>query len=805
MSHDRGAPSPVFFLFAHGGLPVLFCCFTLGLLLAPFFSPWPLLPPLLLFLGLFWLTILSRTASGFWFLPLLFLLFGTALYHLHLQPPRSPRHISVFADSGIITLQGTVFNTQPREGQGCFLDVDVKTVFRNGSAGPSEGRMRLFIEEALLPPAPGDRIRFSAKLKRPRPFGTPGEFNYPRYLAARGIFITAFLENTKDLVRFSSEKGPGLRSRIARFRQETGRRIDRTVNPETAPLVRALVIGDGGSISGEQRELLARAGISHLFAISGLHLGLVALLLFSLFRFLYGFSEKLLLFQPPGRFLPLALLPLLWLYLQLAGNPLSARRAFLMAALAALLLTLARRTPPLRILLAVAFAMLCWSPLSLFEASFQLSFAGLGGILIFLPRWQKYLQQLPRLLLWPAGTAAATLAATITTLPLVLLHFHLLAPAGLLTNLVCVPLIGFGAVPAGLAGLAVGPLLPEAGAVLFKVCEWMTALAWNLCRHSIDVPILSGQVVYPAPWMLGILSCIVIALILPFEPRFRPARVLLLGTMAVLFVIPFSAGGEMTLTALSVGQGDSLLLTRPDGSHYLIDGGGFSRGTFDTGARLVGPALGRLGIRSLDAVILTHDHPDHRRGLVHILEHFPVKSFWCAEQPERLDPELLTPLQERNIPVKTFPPGWTFPEETKETATLGVFVPDQPPDRLNDRSLVLYARHGEDGVLLTGDLEKAGVEELLRKTPDLPISLLKLPHHGSRHSLPWLLTERFEPRLVFASQGYGNPYGLPHPEVVAALQRQNLTLLRTDCDGTLRFHSRGSGWRCKRWCNGLFH
>ncbi len=121
-------------------------------------------------------------------------------------------------------------------------------------------------------------------------------------------------------------------------------------------------------------------------------------------------------------------------------------------------------------------------------------------------------------------------------------------------------------------------------------------------------------------------------------------------------------------------------------------------------------------MRRLEAVILSHDHPDHRLGLLHVLAHLPVGAFWTAVAPEELNPDLLEVLQRRQIPIRVFPPGWTVLQEPARQG-LSLFVPPQRPDDLNDSSLVVRAACGHDAVLLTGDLEQAGVARLLTATP----------------------------------------------------------------------------------------
>jgi competence protein ComEC len=264
-----------------------------------------------------------------------------------------------------------------------------------------------------------------------------------------------------------------------------------------------------------------------------------------------------------------------------------------------------------------------------------------------------------------------------------------------------------------------------------------------------------------------------------------------------------AAPATLTVTALSVGQGDAFLVSRADGRNYLVDGGGPYSRTLDVGERLLAPALASMGLRTLDAVILTHDQSDHRQGLPHIMEQFPVQAFWCSHNPEELHPSLIGALNRRDIPAVCLPAGWSILEQTEET-TLALFVPAVETDNPNDRSLVLYIRQGADGALLTGDLETPGVIALLASPPPGPVNLLKLRHHGSRNSSPGLLLDRFQPHLTFVSVGAGNTFHFPHAEVLAAVDQRAIPLYRTDRSGSIRFLSDGRGWRVQQWKRGLF-
>ena len=659
-------------------LGALLLAYAAGLGFAPLFPSHPLLPLGPPLAALLWLLCRRRSWAAVP-LALFFCSLGIAFYHLAATPPRDSGHIRAFIGERPLTVDGTVLAVSARPLERTNVDLRAELAGAEGIFAPVRGRLRLHLDGAADGIRPGDRIRFTARIRPPRLFGTPGEFDYPRHLAGRGIFVTASLDGASEIANFGGTGGTarleGVRAAVARF-------IDAHLAATDAPLVKALVIGDKGALTPQQRQLLARGGVSHLFAISGLHLGLVALLLYTAALALYRRSETLLLGSPPQRALPFPLLPLLLAYLLLTGNALSTQRAFFMAAAGGLLMAGRRSSAPRRIVATVAFLILLVEPLALFEPAFQLSFAGVFGILVLLPRWQPRLAAWPKPLRWGGSLLLTTAAATLATTPLVLAHFHLLAPAGLVANLFAVPAIGLLAVPAGLAGALLVPLWPAGAAALLQACATVVAAVLRGVEWLVGLPLLAGWQLYLAPLpLLGAALLCAVPFIAGRSRRTWLVRAGLLAAAATLLLAPPTPPAALGVTALSVGQGDALLVTTPGGRHYLVDGGGLPSETFDVGERLLAPALGRLGVRALEAVILSHDHPDHRKGLLHVLENFPVAAFWSAEEPGGLDPQLAAALRRHRVAVRTFAPGWTDMGSVGGAARGGRGAPSGPEPR----------------------------------------------------------------------------------------------------------------------------
>jgi competence protein ComEC len=313
-----------------------------------------------------------------------------------------------------------------------------------------------------------------------------------------------------------------------------------------------------------------------------------------------------------------------------------------------------------------------------------------------------------------------------------------------------------------------------------------------------------ASMVFLTPFEISCLFLLFIILIchkqlLPFGLK-TAASILVFGGLLLCYsLIP---GDTFVLTVLNVGHGDALVL-KNKGKTFLVDGGGSYSDHFDIGERLVAPALGWMGIKRLNAVILTHSHPDHYKGLVYILSHFQVQEFWSAMRMENLPEIIRKPLERKNIPIILFPEGWTILQQNS-TETFSVFVPKQNNPIINDRSLVLYIRKGDNSLLLTGDLERPGVQNLICSSIHKNASLLKLPHHGSRHSSPGLLVDYYRPKIVFATS--------PEPPLEKSFltsssgmpEVQSLSLNNHGSASSLRFVATRRGWEVRYWQRGLF-
>lgn len=652
----------------------------------------------------------------------------------------------------------------------------------------------------------GDRIRFFARLKKPVRYQNPGSFDYRRFLNRRGILFTAYVDRPDDVLVLVH--GDGILRRIDAWREKVSRIVREAIPGEGGAFVAALVVGDGSGLGEATRADFQATGTSHLIAVSGQHIAMVGMTVFIL---LYGAlkrSEKVLLrFSARGLALSLSLAPIAF-YVVLAGSPPSAVRAAFLAAFLALAAVTNREPEPFSSLGAAAILIGLWDLSAPFSASFQLSFLAVLGILAFRSRGSA---GLPGRGAWPCapkwvdryvtGPFWMTLGATFFTAPLVAYRFHELSLSGLLVNMAAIPFSGILLI-AGFLGVLTTLLLPSAGLILLQADGWM-ADAFLQALHAAAASSRNAHWVasfYPTEAETALAFAFVAILA---WMRHRSGRAFLRRhsktaiAAASLVVLLMSASfywprRDLEIVFLDVGQGDSALVLTPSGKTLLVDGGGFlipgqdtRQSRFEVGRDVIVPYLKRRGIEGIDAVLLSHPHPDHFGGLKGVLDAFPVGEFWWNGQrfPDASFDQLLETVRSKSVRFKILKDGDVF-----DWAECGIEVlyPGRvdPGRNINDNSLVVRLRFGESSVLFTGDIEKEG-ERALADLRDIRADVLKIPHHASRTSSSVPFIDSVKPSVAVASLGEDNLFGFPHEGILEKYRRRGVAVYQTGLDGAV--------------------
>ena len=452
---------------------------------------------------------------------------------------------------------------------------------------------------------------------------------------------------------------------------------------------------------------------------------------------------------------------------------------------------LGRPTSPAHVMGLSALVLLAVDPGNLFDVGFLLTYAAVFGISALGPLFARPLRErLPAPL---ADGIAATLGAELCVFPIQATVFHVVPFVALLSNLVVVPLSSvflFASallLPLLLAGplaaaFALGPLvlLSEAILALLGLLDGLGAVR-----------------VVPTP---SFAEAVLLALLLAAAGTIRagrPRRAALAGALALVFLVsarPSAAErpGEARLVALDVGQGDSFLLVTESG-RVLIDGGGTFDASYDFGRTRLLPRLAALGAVSFDAVVLTHPHPDHARGLLAALKLLPVGRVYLPRGAPRngfLD-EALGAAAGGGVPVEALGAGDRFVAAGVAFDVLHPGPETYGRSAENNGSLVLALRLGSRRVLLTGDVEAAAEADLVARGADLSADVLKVAHHGSRTSTTPGFLERVTPRLALVGVGRRNRFGHPGAEVMERLAAAGTRVFRTDRHGDVALLFRG--------------
>ena len=698
-----------------------------------------------------------------------------------------------------------------------------------------------------LPPnnlAPGDHFLVKAKVSRVSTFSTPGSFNYRSHLANQGILVKGWVASPQNIVRYHPLNATAFKGlHTIRFLPEQIRHfiavfLDKNLNQPARGLYKAILIGDRTDVPSSVLENFTAAGCIHILAISGLHMGLLALVITISLTWLLKRSQWLLLSNLPLRksVACAALLPL-FLYALIAGLNLPVLRAFLMTTVLLLSILFERPGNLINHILLAALVILIWKPSAMLTASFQLSFSAVIAIALIYPLIYKLLlpeylskhpliptQQIPShlmppavqniiknfLLRWLLAGLAVTTAATLGTLPLLIFHFNRFSLAAPLSNLLVEPLICFWTLIIGLFASISIPIAPLLAKTLFTLGSFGLISAEKICAFFASLPHVSLWL--PTPSFLEIflyyvfLISVVLSFHLPNKGRAKFLGLAILSLIALGSVLCVAAisrqlGKTVSVSILDVGHGSSLLLQLPHNKNILIDGGGSGNDRFNIGERVIAPFLWKKRIHSLDAVIITHPHADHYNGLPFILKRFRPKVLWINSLPE-YDREyrlLLNLADQLGIETGIVRTGdILFQEEAVllQCVAEGLAVQNgEKPgydfiqheiSNPNNMSLVLRLDASDRSFLFPADIDANMADILVAQGSDISADVLLAPHHGSSSSMSQDFIKAVSPEFIAISAGRNNPFNLPDKSFYN-LQKKGIEILTTGRDGTLTF------------------
>lgn len=623
-------------------------------------------------------------------------------------------------------------------------------------------KLRVFTKEKNLPLM--GKAWCQGELVPLTTFRNPGGFDGQRWNYLQGLGGRL----RKAQVEVASYEGRWL-DRLAVFNLHLRAKIMSVAGGEEGALLCGMLLGGSTGLSDEVREAFANNGLAHLLSVSGTHFALLA-----------GFL--LLVFKP----LPVKLRKLLILLLLCAYAVLCGLKPPIMRALGMSVVLLYGGSGSARgnLLCLTGMVLLIFSPAWLLDIGFQLSFGAVAGLIWLYPKLKNYFCSCLPVIVGEA--MALTVAAQLAVLPFLVAYFHQLTIISFISNIFLVPVLEVVTLLT-MVGTALDFLLPF-GAGFIKLAAWLVEQILVQAKFLGSLP-LSTVVIGNLPLWCAVIYYFALALwadlpCLQFL-RNRERRVFLLtASLFLCGVFLWKSFAPVPLTAyfLDVGQGDCAVVITPGQKVIVIDTGGLKN--FDTGSRVLVPFLRSLGKSRVDALLLSHGDYDHAGGAGALARNMKIERIVLpatsslTEAEEALLRNGRGSLVERASLGKKYELDGVVLEILDVPSSENIYEPEG-----NEASTVASIKYGKHSLLFTGDINSSREKHLQNIGR---YDVLKVAHHGSKHSSSLKFLEAVQPKLAVISVGGGNGYGHPHSETLARLARVGSKVVRTDELGAVK-------------------
>lgn len=726
-----------------------------------------------------------------------------------------PDDVSHYASGEKMTLIGLIDEPPGFSSTKASAHVRITKISKEEEEFEVSGRVKLNIYDPEVLLSYGDIIRFTGRLKAIRGFKNPGLFDYSKYVARQGIRASVSVGKSGNISKIGIGGNPVLR-KIYGWREEVRRAIRRGLTGPSSAILQAMVIGVEEDLTPEVRDQFTAAGVTHILSISGSHLGFVTFLVFFTIRYLlihlpYRMLCRMSLYIIPSKIAALATFPPVIFYALISGGEIATVRSLIMALVCLTAIVIEREGDTANTLIVAALLALLWDPQALFDISFQLSYMAVFSMIIVAHRFydgmgyedeqnwaERYRRRFKMLML-------LTIGATVSTGPIVAHYYNQVTWAGLVSNMVIVPYVGFAVLPVGLL-TSLFTLVSHTDVIpLAWFNDLLLRLFYKGVRLFAELPL--AMIYTPSPGIPFIVSIYAFLLSLLFLKKQKKqwARIFFLAS---ILVITLSVGcnalardgkGVMRVTFLDVGQGDSALIEFPEGEVMVIDGGGTFSETFDMGRSVLAPYLWNHGIRRIDYVVSTHPQMDHVEGLTFIAEVFDIGEVWTNGTKGSAARGFYDAVQRRGIREVAVYRG--MEERTIGGCNISFLNPPVPNGqrKINDLSIVIRVACSDISLLFTGDIESEGMREVAAAGLPMASRVIKVPHHGSRGSVEDGFISAVRPDIAVISAGYQNSYHHPSEEAISAYKSAGASVYRTDQDGAVTIEAKGGMLQIRRY------
>lgn len=673
---------------------------------------------------------------------------------------------------------------------------------RTGQTDFREDTLLIYLDGTEVYP-PGTSLSLSGTLYPTEEPTNPGQFDARLYYRGQGISYTVFAEKVSVI----ETKALPVQTCLLSVKSRIGSVYRAVLSERDSGLVSAMVLGDKQGLDTEVKEFYQKNGISHLLAISGLHVSLIGMGTYRMLKRLCG--SCIMAGIPTFLFL--------CAYGWMTGGSVSALRAVLMCSLSVLADMAGRTYDMLTAIGAAALVLMATDPLNARQSAFLLSFGAVLAIALFQPLWNLYCPKMTG----PGQSMSVSLSVMFLTLPF-LLHFFFTYPLySTFLNLLVIPLMSglmicgilcgitglFSLKAAGIFGIpchlileiydrAGGVCLSLPGSVLSVGDPGSGKILLYYTAAAAAIGLLYKEKRRKKYWMKKD----------PFRPKKTPLVISLaaFGLCTALMCVRIRTGLEITM--LDVGQGDSFVIQSPDGTTFLLDGGSTSES--EVGNYRILPFLKARGIRNVDYVMISHADQDHVSGLKELAEESGVEGdvrIGCAVLPavaEKDDNylELEQVFQEAGIPLQYMGAGDRL---LGEKVSLTCLWPERTLSLggRNELSMVLLLEYGEFQMLFTGDIGEYAERRIIRTEALRDVEILKVAHHGSRYSSCDEFLQYIRPEAGLISCSASNTYGHPGEETLHRLADAGCRVFITKDSGAVRIWTDGRTVRIRNYIN----